>query len=353
MPARPPASLEVSNLTFHYPGSEDPALRSVSFAVSPGERVGLLGPNGAGKSTLMRICCGYLPVPHGRDTLVRVGDFSVATQSLAVREMVGYLLEQVPLYQELRVREHLEFRAKIKRVARRERTAEIERVVELSGLEGMAETPIARLSRGYRQRVGIADALLGSPPLVVLDEPTVGLDPNQVQGIRTMLKNLGGNQTLIFSSHILAEVEALCDRIIILSRGQVVADETVKTALATDTLFVEWRGADGAAIRACVAAAWASLGRDDQPGVEIAPRDNRSAASTTSAAGSVQLRAAVTSKGVAMDDLAAAIGRASLDANLPLVRLEPGRRRLEERFAVVTGFREATQRGTVQRGGPS
>ncbi|KIG18142.1 ABC transporter, ATP-binding protein [Enhygromyxa salina] len=347
MPARPPASLEVSNLTFHYPGSEDPALHGVGFRVSPGERVGLLGPNGAGKSTLMRICCGYLPVPRGRDTIVRVADYSVATQSLAVRELVGYLLEQVPLYQELRVREHLEFRARIKRVPRRERAAEIERVVGLSGLEGMAETPIARLSRGYRQRVGIADALLGSPPLVVLDEPTVGLDPNQVQGIRTMLKNLGGNQTLIFSSHILAEVEALCDRVIILSRGQVVADETVNTALATDTLFVEWSGADGAAIRACIEAAWASLGREDPPQLEISPRDPRAARPSpregqakAGTLGSVALRAAVTSDGVAMDDLAAAIGRASLEANLPLVRLEPGRRRLEERFAVVTGFRE-------------
>src|SRR5690606_388044 len=186
MTGRSPASLEVSNLTFRYPGSEDPALRDVGFRVSPGERVGLLGPNGAGKSTLMRILCGYLPVPRERDTVVRVADLSVATASLGVRELVGYLPEQVPLYQELRVREHLEFRATVKRIARRRRTAEIARVAELSGLDGMLETPIGRLSRGYRQRVGIADALLGSPPLVVLDEPTVGLDPNQVQGIRAM-----------------------------------------------------------------------------------------------------------------------------------------------------------------------
>jgi ABC-2 type transport system ATP-binding protein len=336
MPPRPPASLEVTELTFHYPGSEDPALRSVGFRVSPGERVGLLGPNGAGKTTLMRVCCGYLPVPRGRDTLVQVGELSVAHDSLAVREMVGYLPEQVPLYQELRVREHLEFRATVKRIRRRDRAAEIGRVVGLSGLEGMAETPIAKLSRGYRQRVGIADALLGSPPLVVLDEPTVGLDPNQVQGIRTMLKNLGGTQTLIFSSHILAEVEALCDRVIILSRGQVVADETVAEALATDTLFVEWEGVDGAAIKACVEAAWAALGCEDPVQLEIRPRERK---------GGSSLRAAVTSGAVAMDDLSAAIGRASLEAGMTLVRLEPGRRRLEERFAVVTGFRDDSQQG--------
>jgi ABC-2 type transport system ATP-binding protein len=335
---RPPASLEVSNLTFRYPGSADPALRDVGFRVAPGERVGLLGPNGAGKSTLMRILCGYLPVPRGRDTVVQVAGLSVASHSLAVRELVGYLPEQVPLYQELRVREHLEFRATVKRIPRRQRGDEIARVVALSGLEGMLETPIGRLSRGYRQRVGLADALLGSPPLVVLDEPTVGLDPNQVQAIRAMLKNLGGSQTLIFSSHILAEVEALCDRIVILSRGRVVADETVAKAVASDTLVVEWDAADGAAIRAVVTTAWRSLGREDPVQLELSPRDSR-------------MRATITSGGIAMDELAAAIGRASLEANLALVRLEPGRRRLEERFALVTGFREEIQQ-TQPGGGP-
>jgi ABC-2 type transport system ATP-binding protein len=330
---RPPASVEVAELTFRYPGAQDPALRNVGFRVSPGERVGLLGPNGAGKSTLMRICCGYLPVPRGRGTIVRVGEHSLASDSLSVRELVGYLPEQVPLYQELRVREHLEFRATVKRVSRRERKREIERVIALSGLEGMAETPIAKLSRGYRQRVGIADALISSPPLVVLDEPTVGLDPNQVQGIREMLKNLGGTQTLIFSSHILAEVEALCDRVIILSRGQVVADETVTVALATDTLFVEWDGVEGSAARACVEAAWAAVGGEGPVRIEITVREGG------------QLRVAVTAGAVPMRELSAAIGRASLAANLPLIRLEPGRRRLEERFALVTGFREDAPRG--------
>jgi len=334
--SRPPASLEVSDLTFHYPGAEDPALREVGFRVEPGERVGLLGPNGAGKSTLMRICCGYLPVPRRRNAQVMVGERSVAHDSLAVRELVGYLPEQVPLYYELRVREHLEFRATVKRIRRRERAAEITRVIGLAGLEGMAEVPIGRLSRGYRQRVGIADALLGSPPLIVLDEPTVGLDPNQVQGIRAMLKNLGGNQTLIFSSHILAEVEALCDRIIILSRGEVVADESVSSALATDTLVVEAR-ASGAELRVCVERAWAALDCAEPLRAEISVREG-------------QATAVVVSGEAALDDLAAAVGRAALEDELALVRLEPGRRRLEERFAVVTGFREEHTPPTGQGG---
>lgn len=337
---RPPASLEVRDLTFHYPGSEDPALRSLSFDVEPGERVGLLGPNGAGKSTLMRVVCGYLPVPRRRQTQVRVSELDVARASLAVRELVGYLPEQVPLYQELRVREQLEFRARVKRVPRRRRAGEIARVVELAGLEGMLETPIFRLSRGYRQRVGIADALLGSPPLVVLDEPTVGLDPNQVLGIRSMLKNLGGGQTLIFSSHILAEVEALCDRVIILSRGELVADESVAEATATDSVIVEWLAPEGGhePVHTCLATAWSSLGRDDPLRAELDARDGR-------------LRAVVLSQGLALDELAAAIGRASLTAGLPVLRLELGRRRLEERFAVVTGFRDAGEPARARSAG--
>lgn len=349
MTRRPPASLEVGNLSFRYPGSDVQALREVGFRVAPGERLGLLGPNGAGKSTLMRLVCGYLRVPRGRGTVVRVADLDVRDHALAVREQVGYLPEQVPLYHELRVREHLEFRAKIKRVAWRARKAEVVRVIEMAGLEGMLETPIGRLSRGYRQRVGIADALLGSPPLVVLDEPTVGLDPNQVLGIRAMLKDLGGAQTLIFSSHILAEVEALCDRIVILSRGRVVADETVRAALAADTLIAEWAGNDLGRARAGVEQAWASLGVDAKLEVEftLVPVP-------IGGAREPRVRAVVTAGLVAMDDLAAAIGRASLALELAVVRLEPGRRRLEERFASVTGFRDDSEvpRAPVAGRGP-
>ena len=240
MSIRPPASLEVHALSHRYPGASVAALDGVGFRVAPGERVGLLGPNGAGKSTLMRLMCGYLPVQRASETRLRVGEVEVAGDSLQARRLVGYLPEQVPLYVELRVREHLDFRAAIKGVRRKQRAPEILRVAERTGLSHMLEVPIQQLSRGYRQRVGIADALLGAPPLVVLDEPTVGLDPNQVLEIRAMLRALGGTQTLIFSSHILAEVEALCDRVVILAAGRCVADEAVAEALRSSDVIAAW-----------------------------------------------------------------------------------------------------------------
>jgi ABC-2 type transport system ATP-binding protein len=368
---RPPASLEVSALSHRYPGSATQALAEVSFRVAPGERVGLLGPNGAGKSTLMRLVCGYLPVQAGPRTAVRVGEVDVAADSLRARRRVGYLPEQVPLYVELRVREHLDFRAAIKGVRGKQRPAEIQRVAARTGLAEMLEVPIQQLSRGYRQRVGIADALLGAPPLVVLDEPTVGLDPNQVLEIRAMLRALGGAQTLIFSSHILAEVEALCDRVVILASGRCVADESVAEAMRTAEVQAAWDAAPAAAAAALAAALRAlagDAGAGRLPGSDLSPGTgefdlspgtggadaageasdvSRELAGLATAAG-VQLAGLTVEDGVirarlgcptaaAADALTRAIGRASAEARAPLVRLELGRRRLEERFARVTG----------------
>lgn len=324
MTQRPPASLEVRGLTYRYPGGREPALHDVTFSVGAGERIGLLGPNGAGKTTAMRLVCGYLPIPWrsaAPGAVVRVASHDVRSDSLAVRKIVGYLPEQVPLYRELRVREHLAFRATIKGVARNKIDAEVRRSSEMTGLEAMLDTPVHRLSRGYRQRVGIADALLGGPPLLVLDEPTVGLDPNQVQGIRAMLRDLGGTHTLIFSSHILAEVEALCDRIIVLSRGRVVADETVRDAVRdADSLTIEWL-CDVATARGIVDRALVEIDLNPKPHCEFISAND-------------QTRASIDAGGSA---LARAIGQASLSANVVLTRLEPGRRRLEEHFARVTG----------------
>jgi len=353
MPAREPASLEVSDLSFRYPGAEAFALDAATFGVRPGERVGLLGPNGAGKSTLMRLVCGYLAVQHHRKRpapKLSVAGLDVTARSQQVRGMVGYLPEQVPLYVELRVAEHLDFRAAIKRVPKRKRRREIDRVAEMTGLARMLDMPIQKLSRGYRQRVGIADALLGAPPLVVLDEPTVGLDPNQVQGVRGMLRDLGGEQTLIFSSHILAEVEALCDRIIILSRGKVVADETVADAMVAGALIVELRGEAGPVER---------LVRD--AAAEVAASDRASApdaAETRSPL--VGLRVAVEDLGDGYcravvdgvdnrdaNELPTRVGKRALDAGMVVRKLERGRRPLEVRFAEVTG---ATRPG--ERPGP-
>lgn len=319
-----PASIRVDRLTFRYPGAEDPALTDVTFEIAPGERVGLLGPNGAGKSTLMRLLCGYLPVPPSRGTSVVVGGLDVAESSLEVRARVGYLPEQVPLYHELRVREHLDFRARIKRLRRRQRPEELTRVARQAGLDGMLEVPIGRLSRGYRQRVGIADALLGSPPLVVLDEPTVGLDPNQVQGIRAMLRRLGGAQTLLFSSHILAEVEALCDRILILSRGRVVADEALTDAIRSPRITAELVGSP-AQVRAVVGSAWRAAKREGEVPLALEPLEGGVCRIKVDAGGA---------------ELRRALGKAALDDGVAVVRLEQGRRPLEERFARVTGALE-------------
>ena len=343
MPKRPPASIEVNRLDYRYAGAQQRALAELAFRIAPGEKVGLLGPNGAGKSTLMRILCGYLPPQASADEAggsVRVAGLDVRADSLEVRKQVGYLPELVPLYAELRVREHLDFRAAIKGVPRKERAAECRRVSEATGLLDMFDTPIGRLSRGYRQRVGIADALLGAPPLVVLDEPTVGLDPNQIQAIRAMLGELGGEQTLLFSSHVLAEVEQLCDRILILSRGRLVADESVRDAVSGGVV-VEFLCEEGPG-RALLASALAEL--DASPGfmdsVQSEDFGGRMRAVVPGNCLPAPSPEASEAAWMREEALAVAIGKAALEAGIAVVRMESGRRRLEERFARATGFGE-------------
>jgi ABC-2 type transport system ATP-binding protein len=328
---RAAASLSLAALSHRYPGSERLALDDVAFSLEPGQRLGLLGPNGAGKSTLMRLLCGYLPVQAtGSRTRVEVAGLDVRTHSLAVRRCVGYMPEQVPLYAELRAREHLLFRAKIKEVPWRGRKAEVARVADLTGITHVLDSPIFKLSRGYRQRVGLADALLGSPPLLVLDEPTVGLDPNQVLAIRAMLRDLGGAQTLVLSSHILAEVEALCDRVVILSHGRVVADESLAEALAAMHVEATWC-APPDAIEALVTEAFENMGGQPET-VELSSTADHTSAriGLPRGAGSVRARGVLE-----------ALGRASARRGLTVVELRPGRTRLEERFAEVTGARRA------------
>ncbi|MGH1341175.1 MAG: ABC transporter ATP-binding protein [Nannocystales bacterium] len=313
------ASIEVRGLSHRYPGADVQALNDVSFGVDSGQRLGLLGPNGAGKSTLMRLLCGYLPLAGSGQ--LRVDGLDVATDSLKVRTRAGYMPEHVPLYPELRVHEHLSFRASIKRVPRGERRAEVERVASKTGLSDRLQQPISQLSRGYRQRVGIADALLGAPALIVLDEPTVGLDPNQVLEIRAMLRELGGAHTLVFSSHILAEVEALCDRVVILSEGRVVVDESLEDALATGHVHVR--------VVAGTEQTQALLSKAVEAEVEVVED-----------AGICSARLPL----AAHDDpeaVLAAVGRACAQAGVELRTLSMGRTRLEERFAAVTGARRA------------
>ena len=214
--------IEAEHLTKDY-GSVV-AVQDVSFDVGQGEIVGFLGPNGAGKTTTLRMLAGFLGATSGS---VRIAGFDVARQSLEARARLGYMPEAAPLYPELRVREYLTFRAALKRVPRRERKSAVERSLEQAAVKDVAETPIGQLSKGYRQRVALADALVANPPLLILDEPTAGLDPNQIVEVRKLIRELGQSHTILLSTHILPEVEAVCDRALVIARGRLVAGGTL------------------------------------------------------------------------------------------------------------------------------
>jgi ABC-2 type transport system ATP-binding protein len=199
------------------------AVKDVSFRVEKGEVAAFLGPNGAGKTTCMRILTGFLPATRGRAV---VADHDVATASKAARSVLGYLPENVPLYADMRVREYLDFRARIKRVASRERRGRIETVLERCGLTHMKARLLGHLSKGYRQRVGLADALVSNPEVLILDEPTVGLDPNQTVEVRRLIQELGTERTVLLSTHILSEAEAISSRIIIINQGEILVMDT-------------------------------------------------------------------------------------------------------------------------------
>lgn len=214
--------IEIRNLVKDYGSFR--AVRSVSFSVAKGDVVGFLGPNGAGKSTTLRILAGFLGATSGT---VRVNGHDVVDEPLAARSSLGYMPESAPLYPEMRVGEYLSFRAELKGVAGGARKAAVARAQEDAGLADMGRVLIGQLSKGYRQRVGIADALVASPPLLILDEPTAGLDPNQIREIRGLIKRLRERHTLLVSTHILSEVETMCTRAILISRGQLIADGTL------------------------------------------------------------------------------------------------------------------------------
>ncbi len=214
------------------------ALKGISFSVGEGEVLGFLGPNGAGKSTTLRILAGFMPGDSGR---VNVNGFDVGSESLAVRNSIGYLPEGVPLYPDMRVREYLKFRSRLKGIPRSQRKSRIEKSLEETRTGDVSGRMIGTLSRGYRQRVGLADALLGEPPVLILDEPTVGLDPEQVIQFRSMLREIGRNRTVILSTHILSEVELVCSSVVIISSGEIVASDTVselKDSLGTRVCVV-------------------------------------------------------------------------------------------------------------------
>ncbi len=223
-------SIEVQNISKNY-GTQK-ALHNVSFSVKKGEIVGFLGPNGAGKSTLMKILTTYIRADSG---LALVNNNDVVLNQKAVQLSVGYLAEHNPLYLDLYVREYLEFNADVYKVEK----SRVEEVIELTGLSPESHKKIGQLSKGFRQRVGLATALLHNPDVLILDEPTTGLDPNQLVEIRELIKNIGKNKTVFLSTHIMQEVEAICDRVIIINKGEIVADKKLDSLLSQNEQVIE------------------------------------------------------------------------------------------------------------------
>lgn len=229
-------SIEVKSLSKFY--GEQAAVNNISFSVKQGEIVGFLGPNGAGKSTTMKIITGFIPATTGE---VNVCGMKVDMDSLETRRKIGYLPENNPLYLDMYVREYLEFVGKIYHIPSLKQRVDL--MIEQVGLEVEQNKLIGKLSKGYRQRVGLAQAIIHDPEVLILDEPTSGLDPNQLVEIRQLIKQIGQEKTVMLSTHIMQEVEAICDRVIIIKRGNLVADDSAKNLqheLNTQTVFVEF-----------------------------------------------------------------------------------------------------------------
>lgn len=234
-------SLVISHLTKQY--GQQLAVKDISFSIEKGEIVGFLGPNGAGKSTTMKIATTYLPPTNGT---VHVNGFDVVKQPMEVRKIIGYLPEHNPLYLDMYVHEYLSFVCGVYGIAGTERKQRAAEMIELCGLTKEQNKKIESLSKGYRQRVGLAQALIHNPSVLILDEPTSGLDPNQIIEIRKLIKQISANKTVILSTHIMQEVEALCDRVIVIRQGEIVADDRLKNLLSqrdgVKILLVEWEG---------------------------------------------------------------------------------------------------------------
>jgi ABC-2 type transport system ATP-binding protein len=213
--------IEVHQLTKLY--ARHAAVRDISFSVARGEIVGFLGPNGAGKTTTLRMLTGYLPPTSGS---ARIAGFDIFRESIQARRKIGYMPENVPLYEDMRVREYLKFRAQLKGLSGADTRRRVGTVIDTCGLHSVRRKMIKTLSKGYRQRVGLADALVHDPELLILDEPTNGLDPNQIRQIRELIRQLAESHTVLISTHILHEVEMICDRVIIIDNGRIKATDT-------------------------------------------------------------------------------------------------------------------------------
>ena len=308
--------IEVSHLSKKY--GTHPAIEDLSFTVGDGQIFGLLGPNGAGKSTIMNILTGYLAPTSGE---VKVAGFSLPEQAQQAKACVGYLPEQPPLYPEMTVQEYLDFAAELKGIKKKaDRKEQVRKAARRTGLEEVLPRLIRSLSKGYRQRVGIAQALLGSPQLIILDEPTVGLDPAQVIGIRKLIRELGKTHTVILSSHILSEVQAVCSRVLILSKGELVAEGTPEQ--------LSEKLSPGIRLRVT------ALGSSDTvlPVVEAVPGIT-GVQLVSEADGEVTF----TAETADTTDRRAEVSRALSEAGCTVLELTAGNRSLEEVFLALTG----------------
>ena len=226
-------SIQIKNLTKIF--GEQKAVDDISFEISSGEIVGFLGPNGAGKSTTMKIATAYLPPSSG---IVSIAGIDVVKNSLSTRALTGYLPEHNPLYTDMYLMEYLNFAGKIQGMERKKLKTRIPEIIELCGLKREQHKKIEALSKGYRQRVGLAQSLIHDPKVLILDEPTTGLDPNQIIEIRQLIKHISAEKTVLFSTHIMQEVKALCDRVIVINKGKIVADDSIGNIMNSGSSFI-------------------------------------------------------------------------------------------------------------------
>lgn len=301
--------IEVKNLTKRYGGVK--AVDDISFTAESGEVVGLLGPNGAGKSTTMNIITGYLGATSGT---VLIDGIDILENPKGAKAKIGYLPEIPPLYQDMTVRRYLEFIFDLKKV-RMPKKDHIGEVMEIVKITDVSDRVIKNLSKGYRQRVGLAGALMGNPPVLILDEPTVGLDPKQIIDIRKLIKSLGKKHTIIFSSHVLSEVSAVCDRIVMINNGRIVAD--AKTEKLSETV-------SGGSVLILEADGSASAVSDAVSSVEGVKRVTKTAGQT------------YTIEYESGKDVRRGIFNALSKANCPILMIRPGGLTLEESFLKLT-----------------
>jgi ABC-2 type transport system ATP-binding protein len=223
--------IEVKNLTKMY--GNFVAVKDVSFQAKKGQILGFLGPNGAGKTTTMRIISGYMPATSGT---VLIDDLDIFSQSLQARRKIGYLPENPPLYNEMRVEAYLRFAGKLRGVSRGDLDAALHHVIEVCGLREVSTRICGQLSKGYRQRVGLAGSIIHDPQVLILDEPTIGLDPRQIRDVRALIRDLGANRTIVLSTHILPEVSQICDKVVIINEGHVVLEQNLDQLVAGGSL---------------------------------------------------------------------------------------------------------------------